>query len=106
MVWKKSNMIVKEEVSEEEGRRYAQSIGAVFGMISCRFGMGITEMMDEVVGRIKGKGVVHPKVEIILRDTRRRRHHNFTFCPSGNKVKDISFNEMFDVWYGKAIEDV
>ena len=105
MVGNKSDLVQREEVREEEGREYAQSIGAIFGLVSCRYGIGITELMNEVVKRIKGKGVVKPQGKIILRDTRRRTHYNITFCPR-NRVRDISYKEMFDVWYGKDIEDV
>ena len=105
MVGNKSDKFQMEAVTEEEGREYAQSIGAIFGLVSCRYGIGITELMNEVVKRIKGKGVVKPQGEIILRDTRRRRHYNITFCPR-NRVRDISYNEMFDAWCGKDIEDV
>ena len=48
IVANKSDILIDVEVTEEEGRNFAKSIGASFHSISCLKGLGIEEMMQEI----------------------------------------------------------
>lgn len=46
VIGNKMDLIDQQEVTEQEGRKYAESINAFFVLISCSTGMGITEIFD------------------------------------------------------------
>ena len=43
----KCDLFEEEEVSEEEGKKFAKSIGAVFKLTSCKESIGIDELFEE-----------------------------------------------------------
>ena len=43
----KCDLFQQEKVSEEEGKKFAQSIGAVFQLTSCKESIGIDELFEE-----------------------------------------------------------
>ncbi len=43
----KCDLFQEEEVSEEEGKKFAKSIGAVFKLTSCKESIGIDELFEE-----------------------------------------------------------
>ena len=43
----KCDLFQEEDVSEEEGKKFAQSIGAVFKLTSCKESIGIDELFEE-----------------------------------------------------------
>ena len=43
----KCDLFQQEQVSEEEGKKFAQSIGAVFHLTSCKESIGIDELFEE-----------------------------------------------------------
>ncbi len=47
VVGNKSDLFSKEEVKEEEGKKYAKSINAVFKLTSCAENIGIEELFNE-----------------------------------------------------------
>ena len=47
IVGNKSDLFHDEEVNEEEARKYANSIGAIFMLTSCKENIGINELFEE-----------------------------------------------------------
>ena len=47
VVGNKSDLFSKEEVKEEEGKKYAKSINAIFKLTSCAENIGIVELFNE-----------------------------------------------------------
>ena len=43
----KCDLLGEKEVSEEEGKKFASEIGAVFHLISCKESIGINELFEE-----------------------------------------------------------
>ena len=43
----KCDLFQEEEVSEEEGKKFAKSIGAIFHLTSCKESIGIDELFEE-----------------------------------------------------------
>lgn len=48
IVANKSDLFLEAQVTEQEGRNFAKSIGASFYLISCLQGIGIKEMVQEI----------------------------------------------------------
>ena len=73
----KCDLFQEEKVTEEEAKKYAKSIGAVFHLTSCKESIGIDELFEECgkkyleVNNLIGKGENNEKKEKIVLDKKK-----------------------------------
>ena len=77
LVGNKCDLFQEEKVTEEEAKKYAKSIGAVFHLTSCKESIGIDELFEECgkkyleVNNLIGKGENNEKKEKIVLDKKK-----------------------------------
>lgn len=100
----------EEQVSDEEGRNYANRIGAHFFTTSCLVGTGVREMFEEIANQINNiiekndrKVVCFSKRIKLNPDDKIRREVRYCCDSRIVRVRKISNHEKMKAWLGKTI---
>ena len=101
LVGNKNDLIENQQVTEEEGREYANQIGAKFFLTSSRSGEGINELFNEIANSFKKKSA---KEGIKLVEHVHRKRFEFNICGVRNRIVEIDYWTKWDAWYGKNVD--
>ena len=101
LVGNKNDLIENQQVTEEEGREYANQIGAKFFLTSSRSGEGVNELFNEIANSFKKKSA---KEGIKLVEHVHRKRFEFNICGVRNRIVEIDYWTKWDAWYGKNVD--
>lgn len=112
-----NDRFAEEQVTEEEGRNYANRIGALFFMTSCLDGSGVREIFEEIANQINNSNTnsigknerdidfIPEPIRLNPNDKMRRE---VRYCCDSKivRVRKISNYEKMTAWFGKTIDTV